>query len=57
MTSELPEPVKEKILSEIPLGILGEPRDISGAVTYLASEDARYITGQAIHVNGGMFMG
>jgi len=57
MTSELPEAVKEKILSEIPLGILGEPKDISGAVTYLASEDARYITGQAIHVNGGMFMG
>jgi len=57
MTSELPDAVKEKILSEIPLGILGEPKDISGAVTYLASDDARYITGQAIHVNGGMFMG
>jgi 3-oxoacyl-[acyl-carrier protein] reductase len=57
MTSELPEAVKEKILAEIPLGILGEPRDIAAAVSYLASEDARYITGQAIHVNGGMFMG
>ena len=57
MTSELPEAVKEKILSEIPLGILGEPKDIAGAVTYLASEDARYVTGQVIHVNGGMFMG
>jgi 3-oxoacyl-[acyl-carrier protein] reductase len=57
MTSELPEAVKEKILAEIPLGILGEPKDIAAAVTYLASEDARYITGQAIHVNGGMFMG
>jgi 3-oxoacyl-[acyl-carrier protein] reductase len=57
MTSELPETVKEKILSEIPLGILGQPEDIAGAVTYLASDDARYITGQAIHVNGGMFMG
>ncbi len=57
MTSELPEAVKEKILSEIPLGILGEPEDIAKAVTYLASDDARYITGQAIHVNGGMFMG
>lgn len=57
MTSELPEAVKEKILSEIPLGILGEPGDIAGAVVYLASEDARYVTGQAIHVNGGMFMG
>ena len=57
MTSELPGAVKEKILSEIPLGILGEPADIAGAVAYLASEDARYVTGQAIHVNGGMFMG
>ena len=57
MTSELPETVKEKILAEIPLGILGEPEDIAGAVAYLASDDARYVTGQAIHVNGGMFMG
>ena len=57
MTSELPEAVKEKILSEIPLGILGEPDDIAGTVTYLASDDARYVTGQTIHVNGGMFMG
>ncbi len=57
MTAELPAGVKEKILAEIPLGILGQPGDIAGAVLYLASEDARYITGQAIHVNGGMFMG
>ena len=57
MTNDLPEAVREKILSEIPLGLLGEPGDIAGAVTYLASEDARYVTGQTIHVNGGMFMG
>ena len=57
MTSELPEAVKEKILSEVPLGTLGEPEDIAKAVAYLASDDARYVTGQAIHVNGGMFMG
>ena len=57
MTSGLPDAVKEKILSEIPLGILGQPDDIAGAVTYLASDAARYVTGQAIHVNGGMFMG
>jgi 3-oxoacyl-[acyl-carrier protein] reductase len=57
MTSELPEKVKEKILSEIPLSVLGEPEDIAGAVAFLTSEDARYVTGQAIHVNGGMFMG
>jgi len=57
MTGNLPESVKEKILAEIPLGILGEPDDIAGAAVYLASEDAKYVTGQAIHVNGGMFMG
>jgi len=57
MTSELPQAVKEKILAEIPLGSLGTPEDIASAVTYLASDDARYVTGQAIHVNGGMFMG
>jgi 3-oxoacyl-[acyl-carrier protein] reductase len=57
MTEELPETVKEKILSEIPLGILGEPEDIAAAAAYLASEDAKYVTGQSIHVNGGMFMG
>ena len=57
MTSELPDKVKEKILAEIPLGSPGKPEDIAAAVTYLASDDARYVTGQAIHVNGGMFMG
>jgi len=57
MTGELPETVKEKILAEIPLSILGEPEDIAGAAAYLASDDAKYVTGQAIHVNGGMFMG
>lgn len=57
MTGNLPESVKDKILSEIPLGILGEPGDIAGAAAYLVSEDAKYVTGQAIHVNGGMFMG
>jgi len=57
MTSDLPQGVKEKILAEIPLGMLGTPGDIAAAVGYLASDDARYVTGQAIHVNGGMFMG
>ena len=57
MTSDLPQAVKEKILAEIPLGSLGQPEDIASAVAYLASDEARYVTGQAIHVNGGMFMG
>ncbi len=57
MTSELSEDVKNKVLSEIPMGLLGEPEDIASAVAYLASDEARYVTGQVIHVNGGMFMG
>ena len=56
MTSGLPDTVKEKLLSEIPLGILGEGNDIAGAVAYLSSDDARYVTGQTIHVNGGLYM-
>jgi 3-oxoacyl-[acyl-carrier protein] reductase len=57
MTSDLPDAVKEKLLAEIPLGILGEGEDIAGAVAYLSSDDGRYVTGQTIHVNGGMYMG
>jgi len=38
------------------MGVLGEAEDIAGAVAYLASDEARYVTGQFIHVNGGMFM-
>ena len=56
MTEGLPEAVKEKILSEIPLGVLGQAEDIAAAVAYLASDEARYVTGQTIHVNGGMFL-
>ncbi|MEA3547324.1 MAG: 3-oxoacyl-[acyl-carrier-protein] reductase [Thermodesulfobacteriota bacterium] len=57
MTRGLPEAVTEKILSEIPMSSLGTPEDVAGAVAYLASDEARYVTGQFIHVNGGMFMG
>ena len=57
MTKELPEKVKENILSAIPMGTLGEADDVAGAVAYLAGDDARYVTGQVIHVNGGMYMG
>ncbi|MFC1523510.1 3-oxoacyl-[acyl-carrier-protein] reductase [Thermodesulfobacteriota bacterium] len=56
MTSDLPEAVKEKILAEVPLGVLGRSEDIAGAVAFLVSDDALYITGQCIHVNGGMLM-
>jgi 3-oxoacyl-[acyl-carrier protein] reductase len=57
MTGELPEAVREKILAEIPLAVLGEARDVAGAVAYLATDEGRYVTGQVIHVNGGMYMG
>lgn len=57
MTSELPDAVKDSILAGIPLGVLGEARDVAGAVGFLATEDARYVTGQTLHVNGGMYMG
>ncbi|MBU1404158.1 MAG: 3-oxoacyl-[acyl-carrier-protein] reductase [Proteobacteria bacterium] len=56
MTKDLSEEVTNTIKNEIPMGVLGEAEDIAGAVAYLASDDARYVTGQFIHVNGGMFM-
>ena len=56
MTQELDESVREKMLSEIPLAALGEADDVAAAVEYLVSEQAGYVTGQTIHVNGGMYM-
>lgn len=56
MTDALPEEVKSQMLSQIPLAKFGNPEDVAKAVAFLASEDANYITGQTIHVNGGMYM-
>ena len=56
MTDVLPEDVKAQLLSKIPEGKLGEAQDIANAVAFLASDEAQYITGQTIHVNGGMAM-
>ena len=56
MTANLPEAQQQALLSQIPLGHLGQPSDIAHAVAYLASRQAGYVTGQEIHVNGGMFM-
>ncbi|WP_342566828.1 3-oxoacyl-[acyl-carrier-protein] reductase [Psychrobacillus sp. FSL K6-4046] len=56
MTDALPEEVKSQMLSQIPLAKFGNPEDIAKAVAFLASEDANYITGQTLHVNGGMYM-
>jgi 3-oxoacyl-[acyl-carrier protein] reductase len=57
MTSSLPEAQQQSLLSQIPLGHLGKPADIAHAVAYLASPQAAYVTGQELHVNGGMYMG
>jgi len=56
MTNALPEDVKQAFMSQIPLGRLGSTEDVAGTVYWLCSDAARYITGQVIHVNGGMFM-
>ncbi len=56
MTAVLPEGIKESHLQKIPLGRLGSARDVAEAVYWLCSDGAGYITGQTIHVNGGMFM-
>jgi 3-oxoacyl-[acyl-carrier protein] reductase len=56
MTHRLPEAVREELLKQIPAGRYGSPEDVAAAVRFLASSEAGYITGQVIHVNGGMFM-
>jgi 3-oxoacyl-[acyl-carrier protein] reductase len=56
MTASLPEEQQKALLGQIPLGHLGKPADIAHAVAFLASPKAAYITGQELHVNGGMFM-
>ncbi len=54
MTDVLPEELKKTYLSQIPAGRFGEPEDIANACVFLASEEASYINGQVLHVNGGM---
>ena len=56
MTAALPDNVKQAMLEQIPLGRAGKPEDIASAVAFLVSAEASYITGQVIHVSGGMFM-
>ncbi|MCL1980914.1 MAG: 3-oxoacyl-[acyl-carrier-protein] reductase [Proteobacteria bacterium] len=57
MTDGLTEEVQEALKAQIPLGILGTPEDVAAAVAFLASSDGSYMTGQTLHVNGGMYMG
>ncbi|MCF8468493.1 MAG: 3-oxoacyl-[acyl-carrier-protein] reductase [Sneathiella sp.] len=56
MTDALPDAQKQALLGAVPIGKLGSPEDISAAVVYLASDEAAYVTGQTLHVNGGMAM-
>ena len=56
MTEVLPEKIKEASAAQIPLGKFGKAEDVANAVAFLASEDAGYITGQVLHVDGGMVM-
>ena len=56
MTKKLSERVRETVIGQIPLGRFGSPEHVAKAVGFLASDDAEYITGQVIHVDGGMVM-
>ena len=56
MTAELPEAIKAKMLERVPLGRLGNVNEVAATVAFLASPSAAYITGETIHVNGGMYM-
>jgi 3-oxoacyl-[acyl-carrier protein] reductase len=56
MTRALPETQRAQLNAQIPLGRLGRPEDIAAAVAYLCSADGGYITGETLHVNGGMYM-
>ena len=56
MTDVLGDEIKEQMKSQIPLGTFGSVQDIANAVVFLASDEAKYITGQTLHVDGGMAM-
>jgi 3-oxoacyl-[acyl-carrier protein] reductase len=56
MTDALTEPQREKLLGAIPAGRMGAAEDVAAAVVWLASDEAGYVTGQTLHVNGGMAM-
>jgi acetoacetyl-CoA reductase len=56
MVMAIREDIRNKIIEQVPMGRLGEPKEIAAAISYLASEDANYITGSDISVNGGLYM-
>jgi len=57
MTDELNDEQQKRITDNIPAGCMGTPEDIAAGVAYLASDEAQYVTGQTLHINGGLFMG
>jgi 3-oxoacyl-[acyl-carrier protein] reductase len=57
MTDPLPQPVKDAMLGRIPLGRMGADADVAAAIVFLASDEAAYITGHVLNVNGGLYMG
>jgi 3-oxoacyl-[acyl-carrier protein] reductase len=57
MTSELSQDLKDKMVAAVPLGRAGSAADVAAAVRFLASDEAGYITGHVLNVNGGMLMG
>ncbi|MFO8109535.1 MAG: 3-oxoacyl-[acyl-carrier-protein] reductase [Thermoplasmata archaeon] len=56
MVKGMPDKVKKKITSQIPMGRFGEPKEVAQVITYLASEEASYITGEVVRVNGGYYL-
>jgi NAD(P)-dependent dehydrogenase (short-subunit alcohol dehydrogenase family) len=56
MVKSVPKEILDKILTQVPLGRLGKPSEVAGAVAYLVSEDGSYITGQVIDINGGLYI-
>lgn len=56
MTAPIPDVIKQNIISQIPLGRAGEPKDVANLVRFLSSDDSEYITGQVISCNGGMYI-
>ena len=56
MTAELPENAREGIIAQTPLARIGRPEEVAAAVLYLVSDEAAFVTGQVIRVNGGMYV-
>ncbi|HEX7576389.1 MAG TPA: SDR family oxidoreductase, partial [Candidatus Methanoperedens sp.] len=56
MVKSVPKEILDKILTQVPIGRLGKPSEVAGAVAYLVSDDGDYITGQVIDINGGLYI-